>query len=694
MESDSDVSVLSFKARKRLRKRASRIKHDKKRKVSSIAKTVLLPEIQVDAPSSSATFMLHRSECDLRSSPQKLLRFPSPITLDREAVCETGHSSGNTLNDSFDHLCVDGTDSTDSSHDSSTSCAGSSISSSTLWDDLRKTALETKMTHRQVNRILADLKRHGIGPLPKDCRTLKRTSYDFRDAVRNVSGMKYYYFGLETQIRVTLRRYSEAVLSSVGVIEIVDNIDGLPLYKSTSLSAWPVLAMIKNLHPCLVFCVVLTIGSGKPENLDFLHEYVDEINRLSSDGLHFNGIHYDFKIVAHVCDAPARSMVKGTKSFHSHHGCDFCETIGVHDGKRMTWPCTRNLTERSNESFRSRRQELHHKCRSPFESTQCNMIMDFPIDFMHQGTGVILKLMKWNILPSATKGTRRLSRMSASNIKIMNSRLLALRKCVPDCFARRPRSTKDLLRYKATELRQLLLYTARIVMKGLMATDAHFVHLCGLSFACSLLVDKRTVGTETQKATDLLQQFCEQAKDLYGPSFMVYNVHCLLHLPAVANVHGSLDSISAYCFENFLGQLKRGVRSPLNPIVSAVKFVHEMQESDKSELKTTKNDIRTRYPNNCYVDISRNLCYEAVKVMSHSILVRQFRGSPFLLKPIPSDIVGCFIVRTDKFKYISLHPDVFLSIRRGMKIDLAIMEGLEQPNSAVFMAMLHDNHTA
>lgn len=543
---------MGYETTKKLKRRASRLRYNKQRRVSSLIETTYENDSTSDTNNSSA---------NVASSSAATAQIDFHPTCDKETSMPhlTESRAYCSLQDISSSL------SSDSSDDNASSLCDTDLRSVTLWDDLRTTVLETNMTDHQINRILADLKRHNIGPLPKDSRTLKKTSTEFKTKIKDISGMRYYYFGLESQVRYALSRYSNDALSLMEKIEIVDNIDGLPLFKSSSVAVWPVLAKIKNLIPSYVFCVLLTVGPAKPENLDFLEEYVDEINNLNSVGLHFKGEHYPVTVVAHVCDTPARNMVKGTKSFHSYFGCDFCESKGVYDGNRMTWPMTTNLRERTDGRFRDRLQPQHHKCRSPFESSPCDMIMNFPIDFMHQGTGVILKLLKWNILPSDSKGRRRLCRMSSNNVRIMNSRLLALGKCIPNCFARRPRSTKDLLRYKATELRQLLLYTARVVMNGLMASDRHFIHLCALSTACSLLVDDRTAKTETQTASNLLQFFCEEAKQLYGDDFMVYNVHCLLHLPRIACEFGSLDSISAFCFENYLGELKRGIRSPLNP---------------------------------------------------------------------------------------------------------------------------------
>ena len=74
-----------------------------------------------------------------------------------------------------------------------------------------------------------------------------------------------------------------------------------------------------------------------------------------------------------------------------------------------------------------------------------------------------------------------------------------------------------------------------------------------------------------QSAQDALCQFVLLAKDVFGDEIAVYNLHNLVHLPDDVRKFGPLDGFSAFAFENFLGSLKRLVRSgrlPLQQIVN------------------------------------------------------------------------------------------------------------------------------
>ena len=63
--------------------------------------------------------------------------------------------------------------------------------------------------------------------------------------------------------------------------ELALNVDGLPLFKSSSNGAlWPLLCQVVNLDKARIFPVTLTLGGNKPHNLDFLNEEISELKSL------------------------------------------------------------------------------------------------------------------------------------------------------------------------------------------------------------------------------------------------------------------------------------------------------------------------------------------------------------------------------------------------------------------------------
>lgn len=142
--------------------------------------------------------------------------------------------------------------------------------------------------------------------------------------------------------------------------------------------------------------------------------------------------------------------------------------------------------------------------------------------------------------------------------------LVRLRKHTPQEMARKPRGLDELERWKATELRNFLLYFGPFVLKNKME-KRYYEHFLKLSIAVSILASPRLCRVELALAETLLREFVRDAEDLYVEGVYVYNVHSLVHLPADVQKFGHLDSFSAFRFENFLGQLKRELKSPNLP---------------------------------------------------------------------------------------------------------------------------------
>ncbi|CAL1683849.1 unnamed protein product [Lasius platythorax] len=146
-----------------------------------------------------------------------------------------------------------------------------------LLHDLRNWSFEFKIRHNAINALMKIL-RHAphsqFKTLPKSARVLLKTPKKTAEVVA-LSGGLYYHFGLSNTLEVFLLHYKSMSLK-VSEINLLVNIDGLPLSRSSPNSFWPILVSddISN----QVHIVGLFYGRKKPNNAnEFLQQFVQEL---------------------------------------------------------------------------------------------------------------------------------------------------------------------------------------------------------------------------------------------------------------------------------------------------------------------------------------------------------------------------------------------------------------------------------
>lgn len=402
-------------------------------------------------------------------------------------------------------------------------------------------------------------------------------------------------------------------------------------------------------------------------------------------------------VTAVGCDAPARATVKNTRHFMARYGCGDCEKRGEHDGKRMTWVGCDRAVPRTNESFRDKQQPEHHLDNgksTPLLILDIDMVSCFPPDFMQQGGGTMKKIMLWS------GNGRHNVKMSGRNMHVLDQRIKFVSQCIPNVFARKLRTTIDVADYKYTKLRQLLLYTGKVLFWDLMACKEQYVHFLKYSVACNFMTDPETAKLYLALHDHLIKEVVDGFSDLYGQAFMTYNAHSNSHFPAVAARFGSLDNVSAYPFENHLGHIKKYIVSSHNPMIAMMKGVKRRQtvENDKTFTKPVAN-VYVNSPHNIYIDHRQHRCYEALAIVGERVKCIQFtRVEPFFDKPVCSTLIGCYKVLLSNWRLVYIALKDVQSFRRGIRINLHEMPGVTGPQIAIetviFMAVLHSQQDA
>lgn len=548
-----------------------------------------------------------------------------------------------------------------------------------LASDMAAWVTSYGIKHNAVDALLKTLKTHGHTDLPSTARTLLNTVKEVELELK--SGMEYIYLGLKKGLVSNISKYPLHTQQNLTEIPLSFNIDGLPLFKSRNLSLWPILCAIL-IKPVHVFPVALCLGTSKPADLHFIDDTIHELDVILQDGIDIDGSAVPVLLKCIICDAPARAMVKCIKLYSGYFGCDRCTQKGQWFG-RMTFQETRNLILRTDVSFRNKTCEGHHKGDTPFTNSEnIDMIKHFPIDYMHQACLGVMKrlLLIW------LRGKRE-TRISAMQAQGISERLLVLKESIPACFARKPRSLSEIDHWKATEYRQFMLYTGKLVLKEFLPPDL-YEHFMSFSVAMDILVSPYLVEHHANYAHGLLQYFVEKGRILYGVEFMVYNVHTMLHMTADAQEHGSLDNCAAFPFENYLQQVKRYVRSGVNPLAQIVKRLSEMDKTtnikDRDYISVT-----TKKPNNAYIIKRANgssTCCEVVGKFPgqiESFMCRVYDNpQPLFQVPCDSTLIGAFKCNDRNTHMEAIDSDT-------LQNNKAIMIDLNQRFAVVFLAILH-----
>ncbi|KAJ8039656.1 hypothetical protein HOLleu_13728 [Holothuria leucospilota] len=447
----------------------------------------------------------------------------------------------------------------------------SDFDDSSLSEQLGEWATSNNIPQGAVSSLLSILKVFHKN-LPKDPRSLLKPVKDI--SLENIAGGEYYHFGIVNCIKRQLQ------LSQVQeeCISIKINIDGLPLFRSSNMQFWPILGMIDQNHGSEPFTIGLFSGQSKPSPVnEFLKPFIDEVTTLEEHGIEHGEVRYQFAVSAVICDAPARALIKCVKGHSSYNGCERCIQTGMWMGKMVYSDCTDIL--RSDADFRQMRHEDHHTGPSPFLSTSIGLVSQFPLDYMHLVClGVTRKLLGlWMKGPLKT-------RMPSTVINEISARLDSLKGFMPREFSRKPRSLREVDRWKATEFRQFLIYTGPLVLSCRM--PRHLYHnFMILSVAVQILLSPNLCNQSSliDYSEELLKLFVPDFSKLYGKEMVVYNVHCLLHLADDAHM--------------LTKALKNNVEPDKDWKTFKVKKLYETRSYDKalSKLKQAEeeSDIQT-----------------------------------------------------------------------------------------------------
>lgn len=441
---------------------------------------------------------------------------------------------------------------------------------------LKGWALQYKIKHNALSNILRYLKTNHFPELPIDARTLMQTPKNRNDI--EISPGRYVHIG----IKENLDNFISNIGEELDEISLDFNIDGVPISRSSTCCFWPILC--KPFHrKGYVFTVGIYFGYKKPDSFpDFLRPLVNELKLITEEYL-YNERKMKVSVRAFICDTPARAAVTGTKSHCGYYGCNRCTQSGEYLNYRMTFPDIAAVL-RTNQSFRNMEDEEHHNYATPIlEISSIDMIKQFPMDYLHL---VLLGVVK-KLLQMWLKGKPPLI-LSSNDVRIISNKLIDISYTQPKEFQRKIRPLSEIGYFKGSEFRTFLIYSGPFVLKDVLSEE-QYNHFLSLHVAIRILCNPEMYHSHGVVAKTLLEDFVTRFGEIYGMDHLVYNVHGLIHLSDDCMNFGTLDSFSAFSFENYMMELKRLLYKNNQQLSQISNRIHEQLNFNRQKISKTQH---------------------------------------------------------------------------------------------------------
>lgn len=446
---------------------------------------------------------------------------------------------------------------------------------SSLSQQLQNWVTKCNITHTALRKLLSLLRPFISEHLPRDPRTLLNTPKSTK-IITMGSGI-YTHIGVAYSVKQQLKTVPNKYIPEIIYLDY--NVDGLPISKSTNSNVWPIQGLIRNLDQFKLppFVVGIYHGYDKPKDSnEYLKSLYDELLFLQNNTVKIEELEVIIRVRSFICDTPAKTFITGTKGHTGYFGCSKCVQEGTHIDRRMCFTES-NAELRTDDGFSLRKQTEHHLFDPILEKIGMGMVSQFPLDYLHL---VCLGVMK-KLLTLWSEGPLE-CRLSNSMIEKINERLASAEFSRPAEFSRNIRGLETFKRWKATELRTFLLYTGPVVLKNILSNKV-YNHFLLFHSAIRILEHETFHKKFIELARDLLLNFVEKFKIMYGDSHLVYNVHNLVHLCNDVELYGKLHNFSAFPFENNMQQVKRMIRKKNKPLQQ---ISNRLFEKSISEVNT------------------------------------------------------------------------------------------------------------
>lgn len=450
-----------------------------------------------------------------------------------------------------------------------------------LQECLRIWAVLKKVPREVLEPLLHILKFKANLDLPQSSETLLKTPRK-KITPRSLTKGEYQHFSLENQLKNASHDF--LLDPSNDVIDLDIGMDGLPPFKSSPKVLFPILGAFTGKPKISPFIIGSYFGVGDPADADeFLEPFVDEASKLIIEGFEIRpGIKKRIKIHHIGCDSPAKAFVKRVKYHTGKSSCHFCNQLAKSLHRRMVFE-TSVGEPRTDSSFRNRTHPEHHSPESMVEQIALeklpgiDMVKSFPPDPMHLLDLGVLKHFTISLFSNKLYGYQ----FTLQELIKISETYVSWTKYVPAEFGRKPRNLKHLSFFKSLEFRLLGLYILPSLLDHPKVHDNVYMHFLKLHFAYRLVSCPNPTPEQLLKAKELFEAYVAEAPNIFGPDFITFNLHNLLHIYEACLDYGSVNNFSNYKFENYLQILKQLIRKPEKVLQQLHKRIFELTEVEQ-----------------------------------------------------------------------------------------------------------------
>ncbi|CAC5387965.1 unnamed protein product [Mytilus coruscus] len=147
---------------------------------------------------------------------------------------------------------------------------------------------------------------------------------------------------------------------------------------------------------------------------------------------------------AFICDAPARAFLKQIKGHTGYFSCERCVIKGFWKNNRVTMHSCELYEKRTDELFSAQTYVNHQMGITPLVQHGIPCISSFVLDYMHCVCLGVVKRILWFFKQGPT-----VCKLSHIQLDELSKKIVSYSGNLPSEFARQPRSSAELERWKA-----------------------------------------------------------------------------------------------------------------------------------------------------------------------------------------------------------------------------------------------------